>query len=153
MVKHILLPTDGSRHSEQAVFYGVELARSFGAKVTGIYAAPEFHVLSYRAAELQESREQFAADVQTHAEQYLAFVSRVAQEAKVACDVLVERNDHPHDAICRAARRLQCDLVVMASHGRRGLAGLLLGSETQRVLSHTEVPVLVWRGSASQAAS
>lgn len=153
MVKHILLPTDGSRHSERAVFYGVELARLFGAKVTGIYAAPEFHVLSYRAAELQESREQFAADVQAHAEQYLAFVSRVAQEAKVACDVLVERNDHPHDAICQAAKRLQCDLVVMASHGRRGLAGLLLGSETQRVLAHTELPVLVWRGSASQAAS
>jgi nucleotide-binding universal stress UspA family protein len=145
MFKHILLPTDGSRHSEQAVFRGVELARQVGAKVTGIYAAPEFHLLSYRLADLSETREQFSADVQKHAEQYLAFVSSVASEAKVACDTLIEPCDHPYDAICRAAKARGCDLIVMASHGRRGLTGLFLGSETQRVLAHADVPVLVWR--------
>ncbi len=150
MIKHILLPTDGSRHSEQAVFYGVELARMSGARVTAIYAAPDFHVLSYRVDELADTREQFAADVQEHAERYLAFVKGVAREAKVPCDTMVEHSDHPHDAICKVAKRLQCDLIVMASHGRRGLAGLLLGSETQRVLAHTDVPVLVWRGSAAR---
>jgi len=74
MFKHILLPTDGSRFSEQAVIYGVELARLSGTKVTGLYAAPEFHVFTYRVSELGESREQFAKDVQTHADLYLAFV-------------------------------------------------------------------------------
>jgi nucleotide-binding universal stress UspA family protein len=145
MFKHILLPTDGSRYSEQAVLYGIELARQAGARVTGLYAAPNFHIFSYRAAELEESSKQFAVDVQAHAERYLAFIASVANEAKVSCNTVVERNDHPHDAICSAAKRLQCDLIVMASHGRRGLAGLMLGGETQRALAHTEVPILVWR--------
>ncbi|MDR7271538.1 nucleotide-binding universal stress UspA family protein [Pelomonas saccharophila] len=145
MFKHILLPTDGSQFSERAVFRGIELAQQVGARVTGIYAAPEFHLLSYRAAELSESQDQFALDVQSHAEKYLAFIRDTASEAKVPCETLVERSDHPHDAICRAAKLRQCDLIVMASHGRRGLTGLILGSETQRVLAHTDVPVLVWR--------
>lgn len=145
MFKHILLPTDGSQFSERAVFCGVELARRTGARVTGIYAAPEFHVLSYRITELGESREEFARDVRVHAEKYLAFVHATASEAKVPCKTLIEQCDQPYDAICRAARLHQCDLIVMASHGRRGLTGLILGSETQRVLAHTDVPVLVWR--------
>lgn len=149
MIKHILLPTDGSRQSEQAIFYGVQLAKLSGARVTGIYAAPDFHVLSYRVEELADTREQFAADMQAHAERYLAFVSDVAREAGVPCNVLIEQSDHPYDAICKTAKRLPCDLIVMASHGRRGLVGLILGSETQRVLAHTEVPVLVWRGAPS----
>jgi nucleotide-binding universal stress UspA family protein len=148
MFKHILLPTDGSRFSERAVFCGIEMARQIGARVTGIYAAPEFHVLSYRVTELSESREQFAVDVQAHAERYLAFIRTTAAEAGVACETLTEHSDHPHDAICRVAKRQQCDLIVMASHGRRGLTGLLLGSETQRVLAHAGVPVLVWRAVA-----
>ena len=148
MFKHILLPTDGSRFSERAVFSGIEMARQMGARVTGIYAAPEFHVLSYRATELSESREQFAVDVQAHAERYLAFVRTTAAEAGVPCATLMEHSDHPHDAICQVAKRQQCDLIVMASHGRRGLTGLLLGSETQRVLAHADVPVLVWRAAA-----
>jgi nucleotide-binding universal stress UspA family protein len=148
MVTHILLPTDGSRHSEQAVFYGIELARLLGARVTGLHASPEFHVLSYRVAELTESREHFEQDMQAHAQRCLAFVRSNATEASLPCEVVVERNDHPHDAICKAAKRLQCDLIVMASHGRHGLVDSLLGSETQRVLARSEVPVLVWRGSA-----
>ncbi|KQV92056.1 universal stress protein [Pelomonas sp. Root1237] len=149
MFKHILLPTDGSRFSEQAVFHGVELARLSGARVTAFYATPAFHVLTYRASELEGSRDQFATDVRAHADLYLKFVSGVANEAKVPCETLMEQNDHPHDAICSVAKRLQCDLIVMASHGRKGLTGLLLGSETQRVLAHTEVPVLVWRAQSS----
>lgn len=145
MFKHILLPTDGSQFSERAVFRGIELARQTGARVTGIYVAPEFHLLSYRAAALSESQDQFALDVQSHAEKYLAFIRDTASEAKVPCETLIERSDHPHDIICRVSKQQQCDLIVMASHGRRGLTGLILGSETQRVLAHTDVPVLVWR--------
>ena len=149
MFKHILLPTDGSQFSERAVFHGIELARQTGARVTGIYAAPEFHLLSYRATDLAESRDEFARDIQAHAEKYLAFVRETAGEAKVPCETLIEQCDRPHEAICRAAKARQCDLIVMASHGRRGLAGLILGSETQRVLAHTEVPVLVWRATSA----
>lgn len=145
MFKHILLPTDGSRQSEQAVFYGVELARVHGARVTGIHAIPEFHMLTYRASALEESRDQFGKDAELHAQRCLDFVRRTAQEAKVACDTVAERSDHPHDAICKAAQRLNCDLIVLASHGRRGLVSLLLASETQRVLAHCAVPVLAWR--------
>lgn len=145
MFKHILLPTDGSRLSEAAIFSGIELARQHGARVTGIHAMPEFHLLSYRAAALDESHDHFAQDAQVHAQRYLDFVRRTADEAKVECATIAELNDHPHDAICKAARRLGCDLILMASHGKRSLVGLLLGSETQRVLAHSEVPVLVWR--------
>ncbi|MFY9511697.1 MAG: universal stress protein [Rubrivivax sp.] len=148
MFKHILLPTDGSKLSEQAVFYGVELARLYGARVTGIHAMPVFHVLTYRASALEESRDQFGQDTRQHAERCLDFVRRTANEAKVACETLAGQSDHPHDVICKAARRLQFNLVVMASHGKRGFVGLLLGSETQRVLAHSDVPVLVWRGDA-----
>jgi nucleotide-binding universal stress UspA family protein len=147
MFKHILLPTDGSRLSELAVFQGVELARQHGARVTGLHAMPEFHLLSYRAAAIDETRDHFAQDAQVHAQQYLDFVRRTATEARVECATVAELSDHPHDAICKAARRLGCDLIVMASHGKRGIVSLLLGSETQRVLAHSEVPVLVWRSS------
>ena len=145
MFKHILLPTDGSRLSEIAVFNGIELARQHGARVTAIHVMPEFHLLSYRAAAIDESHDHFAQDAQAHAQRYLDFVRRTADEAKVECATIAELSDHPHDAICKAARRLGCDLIVMASHGKRGLVSLLLGSETQRVLAHSEVPVLVWR--------
>ncbi len=145
MFKHILLPTDGSRYSEQAVFQGIELARRHGARVTGIHAVPEFHLLSYRASAIDESREQFERDALAHSKRCLEFVTRTAREAGVPCETVAEQSDHPHDAICKTAQRLRCDLIVMASHGKKGLVNLLLGSETQRVLAHCEVPVLVWR--------
>ncbi|MEK8034112.1 universal stress protein [Ideonella sp. DXS29W] len=149
MFKHILLPTDGSRLSEIAIFNGIELARQHGARVTGLHAMPEFHLLSYRAAALDESRDHFAQDAQAHAERHLEFIRRIADEARVECATVAELSDHPHDAIVKAARRLSCDLILMASHGRRGLISTLLGSETQRVLAHSEVPVMVWRAPAS----
>ena len=145
LFKHILLPTDGSRPSEIAVFNGVELARQNGARVTAVHAIPQFHLLTYRAASIEESQDQFIKDAEEHAERYLAFVRRAAEEAKVECATLTELSDHPYDVICKAAKRLGCDLIVMASHGRRGLTGLLLGSETQRVLAQSTVPVLIWR--------
>ena len=145
MFKHILLPTDGSRYSEIAVFNGIELARQHGARVTGLHAMPEFHLLSYRAAAVDETRDHFAQDAQAHAQRYLDFIRKTAEEARVECATVAELSDHPHDAICKAARRLGCDLIVLASHGKRGLVSLLLGSETQRVLIHSKIPVLIVR--------
>jgi nucleotide-binding universal stress UspA family protein len=145
MFKHLLLPTDGSALSESAIFKGIEFAREIGAHVTGLHVSPRFHVLTYRTDMLEETRDAYQRDSQEHAARYLDFIARNAGEAGVACETVIEQGDHPYEAIIEVARRRGCDLIVMASHGRRGMAGLLMGSETQRVLTHAPVPVLIWR--------
>ena len=145
MFKHILLPTDGSPLSEKAVRYGIELARTVGARVTGLHVSPRFHVLTYRADMLEETRAEYERDSQVHGERYLAFVSQAAAASGVSCDSLREIRDDVFQSIIDVARARTCDLIVMASHGRRGIAGVLLGSETHRVLIHSGIPVLVCR--------
>ena len=146
MFKHILLPTDGSELSEAAIRKGVQFAKSIGARVTGFYAVPEFHVFTYQTEMLEDTKEQFVQDSRARAEQYLATIAKAAQEAGVACDTVRVNSDEPYQAILDAARDKGCDLILMASHGRRGLRGVLLGSETQKVLTHAKLPVLVWHG-------
>lgn len=149
MFKHLLLPTDGSDLSERAVFRGIELAREIGARVTGLHVSPQFHLFTYRVDSLKDTREVFERDVREHAERYLEIVKKAARDAQVPCEVICKASDHPYQAICEVARENGCDLILMASHGRRGLAGLLMGGETQRVLTHSTVPVLVWRSAES----
>ena len=145
MFKHLLLPTDGSALSEAAVRKGLLLAKEQQARVTAIHVLPEFHVLSYHTAALGDSKDEFLARCKAQAEGYLATVQRLAREEGVPCSTVTPTSDHPHEAITQAAERAGCDLIVMASHGRRGLQGLLLGSETHKVLTHSKVPVLVLR--------
>ena len=145
MFKHILLPTDGSPLSEKAVLKGIELARALGARVTGLYVAPHFHVLTYRTDMLEETRDQYVRDSRIHAERYLAFIGKAAAASGVPCETSLQTSDDVFQSIIAVARERACDLVAMASHGRRGLGGVLLGSETQRVLTHSDIPVLVWR--------
>jgi len=144
MFKHILLPTDGSPLSENAILQGVQLARSIGARVTGIHVSPQFQVLTYRTDMLEDTRAEYERDCQVHAERYLAFVAKAAAEGGVPCDTMRALNDDVDQAITDAARERGCDLIAMASHGRRGLGKVLLGSQTQRVATHSSVPVLVW---------
>jgi len=143
MFKHILLPTDGSELSEAAIRKGIALAKSIGARVTGCYAIPEFHILTYRTEMLEDTSEQFARDSIAHAEKYLGVIAKAAKEAGVACDVVQLTSDHPFEAIIKTAQERGCDLIAMASHGRRGVRSALLGSETHKVLTHTKLPVLV----------
>jgi nucleotide-binding universal stress UspA family protein len=143
MFKHILVPTDGSPLSEGAVLKGIELARALGARVTGLHVTPPFHVLTYRAEMLEETREEFERDSQASADRHLAFVRKTADELGVPCATLRAVSDEVDQAIIDAAREHACDLIVMASHGRRGLGRVLLGSQTQRVTTHSSVPVLV----------
>lgn len=143
MFKHLLLPTDGSELSEVAVRKGVEFAKTIKARITGLYATPDFHIFTYRTEMLEDTREQYAKDCQAHAAQYLGVIERIAKEAGVPCDLVNVTNDHPYEAIINAAEEHGCDLIVMASHGRRGVRGFLVGSETQKVLTHTQTPVLV----------
>jgi nucleotide-binding universal stress UspA family protein len=145
MFKHILLPTDGSPLSDAAVEKGIDFAKSINAKVTGLCVVPKDYP-SYYEAEIPGSfREQAEAECKANAKAQLTALTKVAQGAGVACDVAMETTDQPYEAIVNVAEQKGCDLIMMASHGRRGVAALLLGSETQKVLTHSKVPVLVYR--------
>lgn len=145
MFKHLLLPTDGSPLSESATRRGLQFAKEQQARVTVIHVVPEFHVLTYRAEMLEDTREEFLAHCRLQGEKFLAEAERLAVEMGVSCAGRIVTNDHPYEAITKVASDAGCDLIVMASHGRRGVKGLLLGSETHKVLTHSTTPVLVLR--------
>jgi nucleotide-binding universal stress UspA family protein len=145
MFKHLLLPTDGSKLSEAAIHKGIEFAKDSHAKVTGFCVTPDFHVFTYRKEMLEDTLEHYEQDSRAHAQQYLRVIEDEAKEAGVACDTASAVSDHPYEAIINAAKERGCDLIMMASHGRRGVKGVLIGSETQKVLTHCDIPVLVYR--------
>jgi nucleotide-binding universal stress UspA family protein len=147
MFKHILIPTDGSKISNEAAEAGVRLAKALGAKVTGLFAAPPATPLVYKAmlpvgygttAEHRQATARAAAAC-------LGVIEKAARAARVPCQTLTVTSDFPADTILATAKKQRCDLVFMASHGRRGLKGALLGSETQKVLAEGKLPVLVYR--------
>ncbi|MCC6071691.1 universal stress protein [Massilia sp. GCM10020059] len=145
MFKHILLPTDGSASSDLAVQAAVQLARDMGARVTGLHVVPPFHTFTYRVDMIEDTEDQYEKESEALARKVLLTIENLAQECGVPCDTVIVRSDDVHDAIIETARDRQCDLIAMASHGRRGVRGLLLGSETQKVLTHSLIPVLVYR--------
>ena len=145
MYSHILIPTDGSTLSDNAVREGVKLAAALGAKVTGFIATPDFHATGVEPGLIADTREEFEDRMQTLAQQALGAVKRAAADAGVRCVTEHVIGERPWEAIIQAARRNRCDLILMASHGRKGVAGLLLGSETNKVLTHSKIPVLVCR--------
>ena len=149
MYKHILVPTDGSKLSLKAAKEAAKLAKKLEAKITALYVIEPFippstgeTALLIRQTGVQEK---YANTMKEHAGEALAKVAATAAAAKVSCDTLSVINFHPWDGIIKAARSKKCDLIVMASHGRRGLASLILGSETHKVLTHSKTPVLVCR--------
>lgn len=146
MYQHFLLPTDGSELSAQAVQDGVALAAKLGARVTALHVIPRFHASSVMMELLEASKADYVAAAEAWAKRHLEAVSAAAAAAKVPCEVAWVTSDDPALAIVDTARERGCDLIVMASHGRRGMRALLLGSETQKVLTHSQVPVLVHRG-------
>ncbi len=146
MFKNILIPTDGSELSQRAVRVAVDLAKLHQARLTGIHVVPDYHLLiAYEGAFDPVTEERIEEDAKARAENYLAFVRKSAADAGVPCETVCETSDHPYDAILKAADGRHCDLIVMTSHGRKGLAAVLLGSETRKVLTHTRIPVLVVR--------
>jgi nucleotide-binding universal stress UspA family protein len=145
MFKRILLPTDGSKLSATAVQQGVRFAKSINAKVTGLCVMPLQRTFYYETEIPTEALEQVARRCREAAGKYLSAIEKEAKEAGVGCDVVYERHDYPYEAIIRVAKQKGCDLIMMASHGRRGVGALLLGSETQKVLIHSRIPVLVFR--------
>lgn len=145
MFKQILLPTDGSELSTRAVLAGVSFAKETGAQVVAMTALPDFHTVTLDADMIESTEDEYLAASEARGNRHLAVVSDAAREAGVPCTTTLVRSDHPHEAILQAARQHGCDLIIMASHGRRGIGGLLLGSETQKVLVHSAIPVLVYR--------
>jgi nucleotide-binding universal stress UspA family protein len=145
MYRHILIPTDGSALSEQAIRQGVSLARTFGAGVTALTVSPTFHNFALDPARVTATSERYEQDCAARAEKYLAAARVEAGIAGVPCETVHEMSDEPYQVIIDTARARHCDLIVMASHGRRGMSALLLGSETSKVLTHSKIPVLVCR--------
>ncbi len=144
---HLLVPTDGSELSDQAVRQAAALARALGARLTLLHVQTAFPMSLVGVGELVDPAtvDALMAAARDHSQLVLAAAQALAQAAGVEAHTLCEEHPLPHQAIVATATRLGCDLVVMASHGRRGLQGALLGSETQRVLSQGQVPVLVVR--------
>ncbi|MFN3986414.1 MAG: universal stress protein [Rhodocyclaceae bacterium] len=147
MFKHILVPTDGSALSDATVTRAVSFAKDAGARITFFYAQPDFPMPIYGEGALIDptTPEQFAQSAAKEAETILAKAKTAADAAGVTSDTDTLVNEVPYEAIIDAANRHGCDLIFMASHGRRGIAGLLLGSEAQKVLTHSKIPVLIYR--------
>jgi nucleotide-binding universal stress UspA family protein len=145
MFKHILVPTDGSDLSRKAVLYGVQLAKESGAKVTGLTVAQPYGAGTMDTVLIPVSLEDYEEQSRILSEKAIEQVKMAAQAAGVPCETVREVHDQPYRAIIDAAHALGCDLIVMASHGRRGISALLLGSETAKVLTHSTIPVLVYR--------
>jgi nucleotide-binding universal stress UspA family protein len=151
MFSHILIPTDGSHISQEAARAGVRLAKALGARVTGFFAAPAPTPIVYAnfIPVGLISPEEHAKLIENTARQYLAVIERAARDAGVPCEVLHHTNDFPAEAIIAAAREKGCDCIFMASHGRSGRRGPLLGSETQKVVNQASVPVVIYRVEAA----
>ena len=148
MYQRILVATDGSRLSRKAVVAALALAKPLGATVVGFHARPNYLVPYYGEVGIMmppDAEKTFDRQTIAAAEKYLGAIEQLAAKAGVPYKGVHVRSSSTSDAILAAARKDKCDLVVMASHGRRGISRLLMGSETNQVLTHSKIPVLVVR--------
>lgn len=148
MFKHILLPTDGSKLSERAVQRGIKFAREIRARVTSVHVIPEFRMMADDSFVLPTSpdlKRRYDKQAKARADAMLEKIGARAKAAGVRYEGVSVVGDVAFKAIIDTAKKRKCDLIMMASHGRRGLSGLLLGSETAKVLTHSKIPVLVVR--------
>ena len=148
MFKHILLPTDGSKLSDRAVQRGIDLAGALGARVTAVHVIAEFRMMADESFVLPtgaDLKRRYDKEAKARAEKMLDKIGERAKAAGVKLEGVVVTGDVPYEEVIETAKKRKCDLIVMASHGRRGLSGLLLGSETSKVLTHSKIPVLVIR--------
>jgi nucleotide-binding universal stress UspA family protein len=146
MYKHILIPTDGSELAEHAVTTGLSLAKSVGATVSVIVVEEPFNYFGFpeaRVRQMPEAVARHAEEIKKHATSVLNRAAQAAKQAGVSCNTIQTEHEQPYLAIIAAAKDKGCDLIVMSSHGRGGLSAVLLGSVTNKVLTHTKTPVLV----------
>ena len=148
MFKHVLIPTDGSPTANRAVKAGIKFAHEIGAKVTGYHAIEDLYkgdLLFEGSAIDPKTRAKFERSAREAAQNRLDAIGKLARAAGVAFDSAVTVVNTPYKGIIDVARKRRCDVIFMASHGRRGVSGLLMGSVTQKVLTHCTIPVLVYR--------
>lgn len=147
MFKHILVPTDGSDFSMGSVKRALGFAKETGAKLTFFFAKPDYPIAFYGEGALIDptTPEKFAEMANQQAQQILGECELLAKDLGVEHATAATISDVPYEGIISAAESNGCDLIFMASHGRRGIAAMLLGSETQKVLTHSKIPVLVYR--------
>ncbi len=148
MFKHILLPTDGSPLSEKGVKRGIAFAKGVKARVTTMHVVPQFRILADEAMlpSAAPLRQRLVAEATDRAKKIVDRPAKWAKAAGVRCKtVIVPPGGLIYEKIIATARKEKCDLIFMSSHGRRGVASVLLGSETSKVLAHSKVPVLVVR--------
>jgi len=145
MHRHILIPTDGSVLSEKAIDYGMALAKSVSAKVTVLTVSTPFRAFVVEPGMITDTPEQYGKRTAALTAKYLNVAKEAALAAGVSCDTMHVEHDQPYLAIIDTAARKSCDLIVMASHGRRGISEIVLGSEAVKVLTHSTIPILVFR--------
>jgi nucleotide-binding universal stress UspA family protein len=148
MYTHILLPTDGSKLSAKAIKQGIQFAKSIGAKISVIHVVHEYRAMmdeGFVAPAAATFKKRFEEESLKRSKVVLDGVKADAQAAGLACECVSVISDLPYDAIIKQAKKSKCDLIMMASHGRKGLSSILLGSETAKVLTHSTIPVLVVR--------
>jgi nucleotide-binding universal stress UspA family protein len=145
MYKNILVTTDGSEFSERAFGHAAALAKLLNAKLTAVTVTAPIQFVAIEGVVYPEDPEKHKQMIAAQAKAALDAVAKVAAAQGVPCETVQVESPQPYEGILATAKSKGCDLIVMASHGRRGLSALLLGSETQKVLTHSSIPVLVYR--------
>ena len=146
MFKHILIPTDGSPVANKAAKAGIALAIKLGAKVTAYRALEELQLIYAEGYAFdQKTIDGFEKRARKAAQKHVDAIGRMAKAAGVPFTSMVAKALTPYEGIIAAAKKRKCDVIFMASHGRRGISGLIMGSVTQKVLSHAKIPVVVYR--------
>jgi nucleotide-binding universal stress UspA family protein len=145
MYKHILIPTDGSALANKAVTHGVVFGREIGAKVTVVICTEPFVVVTLSSEMIEYTEQNYNEIVGRRAKRVLDAAAAKAQAAGVVYETVHVEHAHPYQGIIDTAEKRGCDLIMMASHGRRGITALVIGSETMKVLTHSQIPVLVYR--------
>jgi nucleotide-binding universal stress UspA family protein len=140
MYKHILIATDGSEIANKAMPHAIELAKALGAKLSAVTVAEP-----YDAVVAAESHGDYNERSAESAAEILSVVTSTAGAAGIECDVIHEQNRLPYEGVIEAAEKVGADLIVVGSHGRRGIEGLLIGSQTTKLLTHSKIPALVVR--------
>lgn len=145
MFKHLLVPTDGSPLSAKAVQAAISFAKEAGARITTVSVAEPFPYSALSESAFLPDQTRYEKQMQDHARRHVDEVAKLARDAGVPCETRVALSFSPYEEIVRLADELGCDAIFMASHGRKGVNRLFVGSETQKVLAHSTLPVMVFR--------
>ncbi|WP_043350480.1 universal stress protein [Cupriavidus basilensis] len=145
MFQHMLLAVDGSDLPVAALHKAISFAHDSLARVTAIHVIPDLRLHGYQVVMLAGLRERYEQEARKAIAGHLRTVSTEAEAANVRCDTVSVIHAHPYEAIIHVAQERACDLIVMAMHGRRGIQGILHGRETQKLLAHSDIPVLVYQ--------